>query len=91
MKEETGWWKDRWKVRDLLVDGRCSRAVLDFLADTDVGRHVPVEEEDTVSAVSGLEVREWLEEQRAWAMDPGEGGTPMFLPKPDFMASAGTV
>jgi len=91
VKKETGRWKDRWKVKDLLADGRCSWAVLDFLAATDVGRRVPVEEEDTVSAVSELEVREWLEEQGAGAMEPGEGGTPLFLPTPDFMASAGTV
>ena len=91
VKKETGRWKDRCKVKDLLADGRCSWAVLDFLAATDVGRRVPVEEEDTVSAVSELEVREWLEEQGAGAMEPGEGGTPLFLPTPDFMASAGTV
>ena len=65
--------------------------MLDFLAATDVGRRVPVEEEDAVSAVSELEVREWLEEQGAGAMNPDGGGTPLFLPTPDFMASAGTV
>ena len=63
VKKETGRWKDRWKIRDLLADGRCSRVVLDFLSSTDVGRRVPAEEEDAVSAVSELEVREWLEEQ----------------------------
>ena len=62
VKKETGKWKDRWKVRDLLADGRCSRAVLDFLATTDVGKRVPGEEDDAVSAVSELEVQEWLEE-----------------------------
>jgi len=41
VKKETGKWKNRWKVRDLLADGRCSRAVLDFLSTTDVGRRVP--------------------------------------------------
>ena len=91
VKKETGRWKDRWKVKDLLADGRCIRAVLDFLAATDVGRRVPVEEEDAVSAVSELEVREWLQEEGAAAMDLGEGGTPLFLPTPDFMASAGMV
>ena len=75
----------------MLADGRCSRAVLDFLAATDVGRCVPVEEEDTVSAVSELEVREWLEEQGAGAIELGKRGTPLFLPTPDFMASAGMV
>ena len=49
--KETGRWKSRWKVRDLLADGRCSRAVLVFLSATDVGRRVPAEE-DAVSKVS---------------------------------------
>jgi len=63
-EEGDGRWKDRWKVRDLLADGRCSRAVLDFLSSTDMGRRAPAEAEgDAVSAVSELEVREWLEEQ----------------------------
>jgi len=84
VKKETGRWKERWKVRDLLADGRCSRAVLDFLSSTNVGRRAPAEAEDgAVSAVSELEVREWLEEQGA------EGEPPLFLPTPDFMPSAG--
>jgi len=91
VKKETGRWKDRWKVQDLLADARCSRAVLDFLSSTDVGRRVPAEaEEDAVSAVSELEVREWLEEQGAEAEELGGGGElPLFLPTPDFMAAAG--
>jgi len=53
----------RWKVWDLLADERCVRAVLHFLSSTDVGRRVPAAvEDDAVSAVSELEVREWLEE-----------------------------
>jgi len=37
--------------------------VLDFLSTTDVGRLAPpLEGEDAVSALSELEVREWLEE-----------------------------
>ena len=93
VKKETERWKDRWKMRDLLADGRCSRAVLDFLSATDVGRRVPgVEEDDAVSAVSELEVREWMEEQGAGAEEPGAGGeSPLFLPTPDFMAPAGTA
>jgi len=92
VKKETGRWKDRWKVRDLLADGRCRRAVLDFLSSTDVGRRVPVEaEDDTVSAVSELELREWMEEQGAGAEEAGDGGTPLFIPTPKFMASAGAV
>jgi len=79
-------------VRELLADGRCSRAVLDFLSATDVGRRVQAEaEDDAVSAVSELEVREWLEEQGAGAEEAGDGGTPLFLPTPDFMMPAGTA
>jgi len=80
-------------VLDLLADGRCSRAVLGFLSSTDVGRRVPAEaENDGVSAVSELEVWEWLEEQGAGAEELGAGGEPpLFLPTPDFMASAGTA
>ena len=58
MKKETGRWKDRWKIRDPLADGRCSRAVLDFLSSTDVGRRVPAEGGDAVSDVSEAELRE---------------------------------
>ena len=77
------------EVRDLLADGRCSQAVLDFLSTADVGRRVLAEEDDAVSAVSELEVREWLDEQGAG--EAGAGGTPLFLPTPDFMAPAGTA
>ena len=76
-------------MRDLLADGRCSRAVLDFLSSTDVGKRVPGEEEDAFSAVSELEVREWREEQGAEAEELGREEPPLFLPTPDFMASAG--
>ena len=41
VKRETGRGKDRWKVRDLLADEKCGRAVLDFLATTDVGKRLP--------------------------------------------------
>jgi hypothetical protein len=52
---------------------------------------VTPEEDDAVSAVSELEAREWLEEQGAGAEEPDAGGEPpLFLPTPDFMASAGT-
>jgi hypothetical protein len=44
--KETGRGKSRWKIRDLLADERCSRAVLDFLSTTDVGRLVPAPAEE---------------------------------------------
>jgi hypothetical protein len=93
VRKAAGRWKDKWKIRDLLADERCGRAVLDFLASPDVGRRVPAEEEDdAVSAVSELEVRECLEEQGAGAEEPDAGGQPpLFPPTPDFMASAGTA
>ena len=76
-------------IRDLLADEMCGRSVLDYLSSTDVGRRVPAEEEDAVSAVSELEVREWLEEQGAGAEELGGKEPPLFLPTPEFMASAG--
>jgi len=91
VRKETGRWKERWKIQDLLADERCGRAVLDFPSTTDVGRRVPGEEEDAVSVVSKLEVREWLDEQEAGAEGAGVGETPLFLPTTDFIAPAGTV
>jgi hypothetical protein len=59
VRKETGRWKSRWRVRDLLADERCSRAVLDFLSTTDVGRRVPTPaEEDAQSEASEWELRE---------------------------------
>jgi hypothetical protein len=46
VRKETGRGKSHWKVRDLLVDERCSRAVLNFLSTTDVGRRVPTPAEE---------------------------------------------
>ena len=91
VKEETGRGRDRWKVRDLLADEHCVRPVLDFLATTGVGRLAPpLAEEDAVSAVSELELQEWLEEQGSVTKElGGEGEQPLFLPTPDFLASAG--
>jgi hypothetical protein len=91
-RRETGRGKSRWKVRDLLADERCSRAVLDFLATTDVGRRVPdPAEEDAQSEASEWELRERREreeERRAEAEELGaEVGEPLFLPTPAFMAS----
>ena len=73
VRKETGRWKNRWKIRDLLANERCSWAVLDFLSTTDVERRVPAEE-DAVSEVSEAEQREWTEEQGAGAEGPGAGG-----------------
>ena len=73
VRKETGRWKSRWKIRDLLADERCGRAVLDFLSTTDVGMWVPAEEDDAMSAVSELEVREWRNEQGAGAEGAGSG------------------
>jgi len=43
-----------------------------------------------MSAVSKVEVWEWLQEEGAGAEEPGAGEEPpLFLPMPDFMASAG--
>ena len=94
VKKETGRWKSRWKIRDLLADERCSQAVLDFLSTTDVGRLVPPEEEgDAGSEVSEWELRERREreeERRAEAEalgaeeELGGGGTTAV---PSFMAS----
>jgi len=92
VKKETGKWKDRWKVRDLLADGRCSRAVLDFLTTTEVGKTVPVVDEDAGSEASEWELRERTEreeERRAEAEALGSGEEPpLFLPTPPFMVSA---
>jgi hypothetical protein len=93
VRKETGRWKNRWKVRDLLADERCSRAVLDFLATTDVGRLVPAPaEEDGQSEVSEWELRERREREEERRMEAEELGAeveePLFLPTPAFMASA---
>jgi len=44
--------------------------------------------EDAASEVSEAELREWEEEQKAGEPGTGEGSL-LFLPMPDFMASAG--
>jgi len=99
-QKETGKRKSRWKIRDLLADGRCGQAVLDFLTSTDVGRLAPpLEKSDTGSQVSEWELRERRErqeereaeaEERGGAGQLGAGeGLPLFLPTPPFMVSAG--
>ena len=79
---ETGRWKSRWKVRDLVADGRCSRAVLDFLSTTEAGRRVPVED-DAEREGSEWELRERQEreedrEAEAAELGPGEEELPLF-------------
>ena len=54
--------RDRTSIAELLADERCSQAVLDFLANTDVGRTsgspVAGEEDEAASETSELEARE---------------------------------
>jgi len=38
VREETGRGNDRFKISELFADERCSKAILDFLATTEVGR-----------------------------------------------------
>jgi len=49
--KETRRGKSRFTIRDLLADGSCSQAILDFLSTTDVGRQVSAGE-DAGSEVS---------------------------------------
>jgi len=66
VKKETGRWKSRWKIRDLFADPRCSQAILDFLATTQVRRRVPKpeeEEDDARSEASEWELREREEKE----------------------------
>jgi hypothetical protein len=76
---------------DHLADERCTRAVLDFLATTDVGRLVPAPaKDDAQSEASGWEFRERREieeESRVEAeeLDAGDEEQPLFLPAPSFM------
>ena len=99
VQKETGRWKSRWKIRDLLGDVRRGQAVLDFPSSTDVGRLVPpLEVRDAGREVSEWELRErreWEEEPEAEAEELGTAGelgageeSPLFLPTPSFMASA---
>jgi len=63
--------KDWFKIRDLLADGRCSQAVLDFLS-TDAGRLVLTERDAGSSGSSGSEKRKGAEVEELGA---GGGGT----------------
>jgi hypothetical protein len=67
-----------------LADERCSRAVLDFLATTDVGKLAPAPaEEDVQSEVSEWELRqrrEREEERRVEAEELGAGAGEPLIP-----------
>jgi len=57
--------KQKWRVGDLLVDERCSPAMLDFLRSTYVGRAAPPVEEKWDSeeeVVAAAEVMDEVEE-----------------------------
>jgi len=71
VKKETGRWKSRWRIRDLLADRRCSRAMLGFLASAGVGEIVPtvVEEDD-----AGSEASEWERRERRERGEVREAG-----------------
>jgi len=91
--KETGRGRSRFPIRDLLANDRCSRAVLDFLSTTDVGRLAPAPvEEDTQSEASEWEVwqsREREEDREAETERLGaEVEKSLFLPTPAFLASA---
>jgi hypothetical protein len=93
VRKETGRWKSRWKLWDLLADERCSRAVVGCLSTTDVGRLVPAPvAENAQSEGSECELREWRErEEESRAETEGLGAKveePLFLPTSAFMASA---
>jgi len=89
--KETGRGKSRLAIRDLLADDRCSRAVLDFLATTEIGRLVPAEE-DAQSEASEWELREQREREEERGAEAERLGAeveePLFLPRPAFMVSA---
>jgi len=96
--KETGRGKSRWKAHELFAYRRCSRAVLDFLSSTDVGKIVPAVEveDDAGSEASEWELRERREqeeERKVEELGAEEGlvageGTLRFLATPPFMASA---
>jgi len=99
VKKETGRGKNRWKIKDLLADERCSRAVLDFLSAPDGGRRVtPLEEGDDGSQASEAELRELRDREEEAEEEMEELGAaaglgageelPLFLPTPSFMALA---
>jgi hypothetical protein len=82
VRKETGRGKRRWKVRDLLADEICSRAVLDFIATTDVGRRVPAPaEKDAQGEASEWELRERREREEERRAEAEELGTEVEEPQ----------
>ena len=57
MTKQTGRGKNRFKIRDLFADERCSQAILGFLSATDVGRTAGSERagDDVMSEVPELD------------------------------------
>jgi len=91
VQKETGRWKSRWKIRDLLAYGRCGQAVKDFLSATDMGRLAPpLGEGDAGSEESEWELQERRErEEEHQAEELGAAGwlgagedLPQLLPMP---------
>ena len=71
VREETGRGKDRFKISELSADERCSEAILDFLATTEVGRTAgpPV-----VDKEPGSEASEWEKREReGYSCQPSKG------------------
>jgi len=64
VRKETGRWKSRWRIRDLLGDRRCSQAVLDFLASTDVGKTVLAVGEEGGAGSEASECELWERRER---------------------------
>jgi hypothetical protein len=93
VRKETGKWKSRWKVQDLLADERCNRAVLDCVSTSDVGRLAPaLVGKDVQSETSEWELRERGEREEERRVE-GEGlgaevEESLFLPTPAFMVFA---
>jgi hypothetical protein len=73
---ESGRGKNRFKIRDLFADERCSQAVLDFLSTTDAGRRVGLERvvEDVQSEVSDAELQEREAREQAERLEADEQG-----------------
>jgi len=74
-RKATGRGKDRFTVRDLLADQRCTRAVLDFLRTTKMGSRVGLRAVPPKPGEDGEVVQEGAEEMEAG----GRGELSLFL------------